>query len=95
MLKAENKNDVIKWGTRQLGTQSRLISVSETEFSRDSELVEKGGTGIKAREASGCQPIMSIMANFRKTATDDIENYLDCDLDGVRPRLKGMMPSIH
>lgn len=32
------------------------------------ETVEKDGTGISAREAEGCHPVLSIMANYAEDA---------------------------
>jgi len=95
MLAAQDKEQVRKWSERQLGIQARLASISEKEVSEAIELVEKSGTGIKAREAEGCQPVMSIMANFVQCMSDAEEGHTESDLYISGPRLKGMKPTLH
>ena len=95
MLIAQNKNQVLKWSERQLGQQARLISVSEKDDSENNNFVEKGGTGITAREAEGCQPVMNIMAMSSKFVSDVDEFHMECDLNMSGPRLPGRMPTIH
>ena len=95
MLIAQNKNQVLKWSERQLGQQARLISVSEKDDSENNNFVEKGGTGITAREAEGCQPVISIMANDSRIASDVDEFHMECDLNISGPRLQGRKPTIH
>jgi len=92
---AQNKNEVMKWSARQLGSKARLISISERDYSDSTQSVEKGGTGIKAREADGCQPIMGIMANVALNASDDTNSHMDSDWNTGALRLPGKKPTIH
>ena len=57
MISAQDKEQVQKWSERQLGMKARLVSISEEGSSEKDGFVEKGGTGIKASEAEGCQPV--------------------------------------
>ncbi len=95
MLSAQDKEQVLKWSERQLGTQARLVSISEKDVSEAVGFVEKSGTGITAREAEGCQPVMSIMANFVQCVSDAKEDHTESDLYISGPRLKGMKPTLH
>ena len=93
MLSASDKEQVVRWGRRQLGTQARLASISEKDFSETDGFVEKSGTGITARNTEGCQPVMCIMANFIQNVSDVEECYLDNHVSS--PRLKGMKLVVH
>ena len=95
MMSAQDKNQVIKWSQRQLGAQARLVSISERDFSETGSVVEKEGTGIAAREAYGCQPLISIMANFVQNLSDVEESHMESDSNVCGPRLKGMKPTVH
>jgi len=96
MLNAQDKNQVLKWSQRQLGTKARLVSISEQAFSDVDGFVEKDGTGIKAREAEGCQPLISIMANFVQNVSDAEVSHMERDSYVYGgPRLKGMKPTVH
>lgn len=95
MLSAQDRDQVAKWCERQLGKNARLASISEREYSESDGYVEKGGTGIQALEPEGCQPVMSIMANFvqnlRTVDGDQTEN--DVYVNG--PRIDGRMLTLH
>ena len=93
MLSASDKEQVVRWGRRQLGTQARLASISEKDFSETDGFVEKSGTGITARNPEGCQPVICIMANFIQNVSDVKECYLDIYVSS--PRLKSMKPVVH
>jgi hypothetical protein len=95
MLSAQDKEQVRKWSERQLGTKARLVSISEEGSSKKDGFVEKGGTGIMAREAEGCQPVLSIMADFMKKLPDVEGDHTESDRYVSAPRLKGTMPTIH
>jgi hypothetical protein len=64
MLRASDRDQVLQWSKRQLGARAALISISENDGMDSVESVERSGTGIKAMEAEGCRPVISIMANF-------------------------------
>ena len=95
MLYAQDKEQVRKWSERQLGKKARLVSIFEEGSSNLDEFVEKGGTGIEAREAEGCQPIVSIMANLMTRLSDAEEGHLESGHYVSGPRLDGRMPTIH
>jgi len=95
MLSAQDKEQVRKWSERQLGTQGRLVSISEKDVSETVEFVEKSGTGITAMEAESCQPVMSIMENFVQSVSDAEHDHKESDLHVSGPRLKGMRPTLH
>ena len=95
MLSAGDRDQVLKWSQRQLGAQARLVSISEKDILETDNLVEREGTGITAREAEGCQPVKSIMANFVHSAADADEGHTESDLYVSGPRLKGMKPTLH
>ena len=85
----------MKWSQRQLGAQARLISVSENEFLETAGSIEKEGTGITAREADGCRPLISIMATFVQNMSDAEESHMESDSNVSGPRLKVMRPTVH
>jgi hypothetical protein len=95
LMSAQDKSQVMKWSQRQLGEQARLVSISERDFSEADGLVEREGTGITAREAHGCQPLISIMATFVQNVSDAEESYMESDSNVSDPRLKGMKPTVH
>ena len=63
LVSAEAREQVVRWSERQLGSRARLVSVTEGNCKDAGPWVEKDGTGITAREADGCRPVVSIMAN--------------------------------
>jgi hypothetical protein len=63
MLSAEDREQVLKWSERQLGSRAGIVSITEGNHMEADPEVEKDGTGIKARKVDGCHPVMSIMAN--------------------------------
>jgi len=95
MLSAQDRDQVLKWSLRQLGPQARLISISEKDFSEMDGFVERSGTGIAAREAEGCLPVMSIMADFIQNLRDAEEDHTESDACLKGPRLKGRTPTFH
>ena len=95
MLSASDKEQVVKWSQRQLGTQARLASISEKDLSETDGFVEKSGTGITAIDTEGCQPVMCIMANFIQNVSDAEESHSENDIYVSGPRLKGRKPAIH
>ena len=95
MMSAQDKNQVMKWSQRQLGAQARLISVSEKDFFKTNSFIEKEGTGITAREAYGCQPLISIMATFVQNVSDTEESHMESDRNVSGPRLKVIRPTVH
>jgi len=95
MLSAQDRDQVLKWSQRQLGTQARMASISEKDFSETGDWVEKGGTGITAMEAQGCQPVLSIMANFVQFALDAEKVHKESDTCVKGPELQGRMPTLH
>lgn len=95
MFSAQDKEQVQKWSERQLGMKARLVSISEEGSLETDGFIEKGGTGITARGAEGCQPVLSIMADFIKNLSDAEEGHMESDQYVSGPRSKGMMPTIH
>jgi hypothetical protein len=95
MLSAQDKDQVLKWTQRQLGARAGMVSISEKDFSETDGLVEKGGTGITAREAEGCQPLMSIMADFIQNVSDAEESHMESDSHVSSPRLEGRTLTVH
>ena len=95
MLAAQDREQVLKWSQRQLGSSARLISISERGFAEQENFVEKSGTGITAREAEGCQPVLSIMANFVEYVRDVEEGHMESDACVKGPRLHGRKPTLH
>jgi hypothetical protein len=95
MFSAQDKDQVIKWSRRQLGTQARLVSISENYFPKTAGFVEKSGTGIKASDAEGCQPVICIMANLVRNVFDEQDCRLENDTYVSSPRSKGKKPTIH
>jgi len=95
MLSAQDRDQVLKWSQRQLGSHARLVSISERDISETEGLIEKGGTGITAREADGCQPVLSIMANLVQNAIDAKEDHTESDNCVKSPQTAGRMPTFH
>jgi hypothetical protein len=62
MLSAEDRDQVLKWSERQLGSRAGIVSIMEGNLREEAHSVEKDGTGIQARTADGCHPVVSIMA---------------------------------
>jgi hypothetical protein len=62
MLSAEDREQVLKWSERQLGNRAGIVSIMEGNPTEEAFSVEKDGTGIQARTADGCHPVVNIMA---------------------------------
>lgn len=69
ILSASDKNQVVEWSKRQLGSLAVTASVTESEPSEFERLVERGGTGLQAVSSRGCQPVMSISADMPQCMT--------------------------
>ena len=95
MLSAQDRDQVLKWSQRQLGSHAKLVSVSEKDFSETDGFVEKGGTGITAREAEGCQPVLSIMANFVQYLRDVESDHMESDTCVEASPVAGRKPTLH
>ena len=95
MLSAQDRDQVLKWSQRQLGSRAKLVSISERDISEADGFIEKGGTGISAREADGCQPVLSIMANLVQYALGAEEDHTESDACVKSPQLAGRMPTLH
>ena len=78
-----------------MGSSAKLISISERDFAEQESFVEKSGTGIQAREAEGCQPVMSIMANFVEYVRDAAGDHMESDACVKGPLLQGTKPTLH
>ena len=95
MLSAQDRDQVAKWCERQLGKNARLVSISEREFSENDGYVEKDGTGIRAMTPEGCQPVMSIMANYLNNLRTVDEDQAESDVYVNGPRIAGRMLTLH
>lgn len=62
MLAAEDRAQVLRWSERQLGNRAGIVFITEGVLTEEGSCVEKDGTGIKARQAEGCIPVLSTMA---------------------------------
>jgi hypothetical protein len=79
MLTAQDRQQVLDWSKRQLGASAGLVSISERDGMDAVESVERSGTGIKAKDAEGCRPLISIMANFDQRMSDAGKDHGDHD----------------
>ena len=95
IMSAQNKHQVIQWSQRQLGAQARLVSISEKDILETDNFIEREGTGIMAREAYGCQPLISIMATFVQNVSDAEVSHLDSDVNVSGPSLRVIRPTVH
>ncbi len=64
MLSARNRDQVLQWGRRQLGSRAGLVSVSDGICMDALNTVEKDGTGIGMGDDAACQPLMGVMASL-------------------------------
>jgi hypothetical protein len=64
MLSAGNRDQVLQWSRRQLGSRAGLFSVSDGICMEALNTVEKDGTGIGRGNDAECQPLMGVMANL-------------------------------
>ena len=62
ILSAEDRAQALKWSERQLGRRAGIVSIMEGSPREEELSVEKDGTGIRARTAEGCHPVVGIMA---------------------------------
>lgn len=79
MLSAEDRAQVLRWSERQLGNRAGNVFIMEGALTEEGPSVEKDGTGIKARQAEGCFPVLSITAS-----TEDVlgeQGRSGCDED--------------
>jgi hypothetical protein len=62
MLDAADRDEVLSWSERQLGSRAGVVSVLQLE-EQAPDLVERSGTGIVQANASGCEARLSFMAD--------------------------------
>lgn len=95
MLSADDRDKVVKWSKRQLGTQARLAFISEKELSEHDEFVEKSGTGITSQDMERCQPLISIMANCIDNGSDDEDCHQESGAYSNSRTVSRCTPTIH
>jgi hypothetical protein len=64
VLSANNKEQVVEWSKRQLGTNAKTISVMESDLLELTSQIEGSGTGLQMDSEFGCRPLMSITADL-------------------------------
>jgi len=95
MLAAKDREQVMKWSDRQLGSQCGLVSISERGLMDMDESVEKDGTGIWTAHSEGCQPVMSIMANLINFLSDEQASFTENDSHLVGRCQEGLRATLH
>lgn len=80
MLSAEDRAQVLRWSERQLGNRAGIVFITEGTLTEEGPSVEKNGTGIKARQAEGCLPVLSIMASNAQDVLGE-QGRSGCDED--------------
>jgi len=71
VLSADDRDQVLRWSERQLGSRAGLVSVIEGDPMDGAPSVEKDGTGIRAMTARGCRPLIGIMANIAQDVPEE------------------------
>lgn len=71
MLSANDRDEVVRWSQRQLGSRAATVFITEN-LCTDAEIVEKDGTGIRREEAAGCLPFFG---NRAHSAQDVVEEH--------------------
>ena len=64
MLSAGNREQVLRWSERQMGTEAGLVSITENVCTEAAPSVEKDGTGIGAGSDRGCRPVMGVWSDL-------------------------------
>jgi hypothetical protein len=62
MLSANDRDEVVRWSQRQLGSRAGTVFITEN-FCTEAESVEKDGTGIRQAKAVGCLPVFGNRAH--------------------------------
>jgi hypothetical protein len=92
MFAANDRDQVVQWSERQLGEDAVLATIFESD---ERECIEKDGTGIRASDAWGCQPVLSITASMeggRRHANDE-SLEMDSYMSGMC--VAGRKPVLH
>ena len=63
VVHADDRNQVLSWSKRQLGSQAALASIVEVEEEVVDGWVERSGTGIVRSFSKACEPKLSFMAD--------------------------------
>ena len=95
LLRASDRDQVLQWSRRQLGARAALVSIYETDGMDSVENVERSGTGMKAMEADGCRPVISIMANFDPMSPAAGEDHMESDPLLSGPCVDSRMLTLH
>jgi hypothetical protein len=95
LLSADDKHQVVEWSKRQLTNQAGPVSVIETEISAHDDMVERSGTGLKARESSGCRPMISFMADSAQYLTEHQEQRAHCSESHIEFQIRASKPVWH
>lgn len=95
LLAADDREQVLQWSERQLGNRAGIVSVTETYCKEAGHSVEKDGTGISAREAEGCHPVMSIVANLAQDVLGEQGSSRCSDSELPRSGLSMKEPTWH
>lgn len=95
MLSAEDRAQVLRWSERQLGKRAGIVFITEGTLTEEGPSVEKDGTGIKAKKAEGCFPVLSIMASNAQDVLGE-QGRSRCDEDArLNSRMNMKEPTWH
>ncbi|MGK2925114.1 MAG: hypothetical protein ACSLE2_05785 [Lysobacterales bacterium] len=95
MLSAEDRAQVIRWSERQLGNRAGTVFITEGTLTDEGPSVEKDGTGIKARQADGCFPVLRIIASTAQDVLGE-QGCSGCDEDArLNSRMNMKEPTWH
>ena len=95
MLSAENRDQVLQWGHRQLGSRAGMVSVSDGICMDAVNTVEKDGTGIGMGNDAECQPLIGVMASLAQEVPGE-QGSSESHPDGTTGILPGIrQPTWH
>ena len=83
ILTAKDRNEVLSWTERQLGSRAGLVSILQLDELPGLECVEKSGTGIRQAEDDACEARLSFMADSVQGVTA-LDHELMMSVEGYR-----------
>lgn len=95
MLSAQDRTQALRWSERQLGNRAGNVFIMEGTLTEEGSSVEKDGTGIKARQAEGCFPVLSMVASGAQDVLGE-QGCSGCDEDArLDSRMNMKEPTWH
>ena len=95
LLDARDRNEVLSWSERQLGSRAGLVSILQLDELPGLDCVEKSGTGIGQANVDVCEARLSFMADSVQGVTGLNHELIGSFEWNRTPALRSRKASVH